>query len=189
MESEENKLPDQPMEPSWIIALLFDLIGTILSAVFVLLIIMSLVFRQVTVDGDSMNDTLQNEDRLLVACLGYEPKCGDIVIVTHGEHLPEPIVKRVIATAGQTLEIDYNTGDVIVDGVLLKENYIKGVTRATIESWNFPRVIPEGYVFVMGDNRENSRDSRSSSVGLIPVENIIGKAFARWYPFEKLGGI
>ena len=189
MEADDKKEITQPKEVPWIVALLFDLTGTVLCAMFALLLVLSIFCRQVTVDGDSMNDTLQNHDRLLVACMGYEPKCGDIVIVTHGENLPEAIVKRVIATAGQTLEIDYKTGDVIVDGVLLRESYIKGVTRATIENWNIPRVIPDGYIFVMGDNRENSLDSRSSRVGLIPVENVIGRAFVRWYPFEKLGGI
>ncbi|MBQ9461554.1 MAG: signal peptidase I [Clostridia bacterium] len=189
MEADEIKEGSQEKETSWLVSILFELIGAVFCAIFVLMLFLAFFCRQVTVDGDSMNDTLQNEDRLLVACMGYTPKCGDIVIVTHGANLPEAIVKRVIATAGQTLEIDYNTGDVIVDGVLLKESYIKGVTRATIESWSIPRVIPEGYVFVMGDNRENSLDSRSSRVGLIPVENIIGRVFARWYPFEKLSGI
>ena len=137
------------------------------------------------------NDTLENNHRLLVACMGYEPKCGDIVIVSHGANLPDPIVKRVIATAGQTLEIDSSTGDVIVDGVLLKEDYVKGITmvRSGFDGIRIPKVIPEGYIFVMGDNRENSKDSRSADVGLVPVENVIGKAYARWFPFNKIGNI
>ena len=171
--------------------LVFDLLGTILRVLAILFLFLALFCRQVTVDEDSMNDTLENNHRLLVACMGYEPKCGDIVIVSHGANLPDPIVKRVIATAGQTLEIDSSTGDVIVDGVLLKEDYVKGITmvRSGFDGIRIPKVIPEGYIFVMGDNRENSKDSRSADVGLVPVENVIGKAYARWFPFNKIGNI
>ena len=186
---EKNNEPAEADNGRWIVEILFDLIGAVFAAFFAALIVLSLFCRQVTVEGDSMNDTLHNEERLLVSCWCYEPKCGDIVIVTHGEKLAEPIVKRIIATAGQTLEIDSQTGDVIVDGVLLKEDYIKGITRTVIDAGEIPRVIPEGYVFVMGDNRENSLDSRSRRVGLVPVENIVGKAFMRFFPFDKLSGI
>lgn len=178
---EENEVP--------LSQVLFDISGTIFLSVVVLLLLMAFFVRQVTVDGSSMNNTLVNDDRLLVQCSGYTPKSGDIVIVTHGIQLDEAIVKRVIATEGQYLDINYSTGEVIVDGVLLKEPYITGPTRAVMNSVSLPLTVPEGYVFVMGDNRGNSLDSRSERVGLIPVENIIGKAFFRWYPFDTVGAI
>lgn len=165
----------------------YELIATILMSMIVLLLLMTFFFRQFTVDGSSMNDTLLHDERLIVTCFDDAPKCGDIVIVTHGKELQEMIVKRVIATEGQWLDIDFSTGDVMVDGVLLKEDYVKGVTKAAGDSQRFPMQIPQGYVFVMGDNRENSLDSRSERIGLIPKENIIGKAVMRWYPLEKIG--
>lgn len=136
-----------------------------------------------------MNHTLQDKDRLLVSCFNYTPQNGDIVVVTHGKDLDEAIIKRVVATAGQHLTIHYDTNEVIVDGVLLNESYAVGKTISLPNSTQIPDVIPEGYVFVMGDNREHSLDSRSAKVDLIPVENIIGKAFMRIFPFDTFGSV
>lgn len=169
--------------------IIYDFAGTIFFAFVILLTVLSIFLRQVTVDGGSMNDTLHDGDRLLVTAFGYTPKCGDIVVIAHGETLDEPIIKRVIATEGQTLFIDYDTGEVVVDGVLLKEYYIKGTTGVVRNMTEIPSTIKEGYVFVMGDNREHSKDSRNAEVGLIPVENIVGKAFYRIYPFEDFGAL
>ncbi len=176
---------------------LFDLAGSMLFAMVLLLLTMTFFLRQVTVDGASMNDTLHDQERLLVSCYDYTPRCGDIVVITHGEHLQEPIIKRVIATEGQTITIDYATGDVTVDGVLLKESYILGTTGNPADgtmtpssaSTEFTAQVPQGYVFVMGDNREHSLDSRSATVGMIPVENIMGKAVFRIYPFQGFGAL
>lgn len=170
-------------------SVVFDITGTMLTAVIILLVIMSFFVRQVTVDGPSMNNTLQHEDRLLVSCFNYTPQNGDIVIITHGKNLDEAIVKRVIATEGQHLTINYETNEVVVDGVLLDEEYTEGTTIPLHNPTQIPDVIPEGYVFVMGDNREHSLDSRSVNVDLIPVQNIIGKAFMRIYPFSSFGAI
>lgn len=167
--------------------LVFDICGQVIFAVVLLLVILSLFVRQVTVDGPSMNNTLQHNDRLLVSCFNYTPENGDIVIISHGKNLDEAIVKRVIATEGQHLRINYETNEVVVDGVLLDEDYAVGVTAAVHNPSQIPDVIPEGYVFVMGDNREHSLDSRSANVDLIPVQNIVGKAFMRIYPFNSFG--
>ena len=165
----------------------FEWANTLFVALVVVFLIMTFFFRQVTVNGRSMNDTLQNDDRLIVESFMYTPQYGDIVIITHGEKYDEPIVKRVIATAGQKLTINYETNEVIVDGTVLDEPYIKGRTIQLQNSTEIPDVIPEGYVFVMGDNREDSLDSRSVKIGLIPVGNIIGKAVFRIFPFDKFG--
>ena len=169
--------------------LLFDWLGTLLMAIFVILLVMTFFLRQITVKGHSMDDTLQTQDRLVVASFMYEPKNGDIVVVSHGESYNEPIIKRVIATEGQRLQINYENDEVIVDGVVLKEDYIKGRTIKLQNPTAIPDVIPKGYVFVMGDNREDSLDSRSTRIGLIPVENIIGKAFWRVQPFDTFGSL
>ncbi len=106
------------------------------------------------------------------------------MVISRAQHFEEPIIKRVIATEGQTLKIDFNTGDVYVDGVLLNEPYIKTPTTNN-EGGEVPEVIPEGYVFVMGDNRGNSLDSRSEQIGLIDKRNIIGKAQCIVFPLTE----
>lgn len=177
---------DQGQEVYRFEEVIYQCAGTIFWGMIVFLMIFSLVFRRVTVDGESMNDTLCDGDKLIVSAVGYTPKCGDIVVITHGNDLDEHIVKRVIAVGGQSISIDSETGEVAVDGVLLKEYYIKGKTIAG-NNMEFPKVIDDGYVFVMGDNREHSLDSRSTEVGLVPVENIVGKVIMRIYPFDEFG--
>ena len=189
----EANLPEQNNNPknykSLLIDLTFDWAGTLVLFLVLVLLCMTFILRQVSVKGPSMNDTLTSGDRLLVYSLLYDPQPGDIVVVTHGADHDEPIIKRVIAVGGQRLSIDYDTGEVRVDGVLLDEPYIKGTTGPEQFLMKIPEVIPEGYVFVMGDNRENSLDSRSTKIGLIPVENIIGKAVFRVFPFNSFGGV
>ena len=184
---EKNDNKEQTGSGISLLQILYDWLGTGVMSLVVIFLVMTFFYRQVTVNGNSMNDTLQNQDRLIVQSFMYEPKCGDIVVVTHGRSLNEPIIKRVIATGGQTLRIDYENSQVIVDGVVIKEDYIKGLTVPEPNPTKIPAVIPEGYVFVMGDNREDSLDSRSSRVGLIPVENIVGKAIMRMFPFDTFG--
>ena len=166
----------------------FEWGNTLIAALIVLVLLMTFAFRQVTVDGVSMMDTLQDNDRLIITDIFYTPSAGDIVVISHAENYDKPLIKRIIATAGQTLSIDFETGEVVVDGVLLDETYAKGITQAVSRNpMEIPSVIPEGYVFVMGDNREHSLDSRSSDIGLIAVDDIIGKAVLRIYPFSSFG--
>ena len=172
--------------------LLFEWAGAIFTALIVVLLILTFFVRQVTVSGGSMNDTLKNDDRLLVTNFMYTPKNGDIVIISHGSSYSEPIVKRVIAVGGQRLDINYDTNEVIVDGVVQYEPYIKGKTRQLSNSTSleeYGNIIPKGYIFVMGDNREGSLDSRSKDIGLIPVSNVIGKAQLRIIPFDTFGSV
>ena len=133
--------------------------------------------RLIGVDGHSMVPTLQDGDRLLVLnsmlCGGYEP--GNIVVLRKESFLPTPIVKRVIATAGQAVDIDFGSGVVYVDGRRLHEDYINELTF-TAEGTEFPLTVPEGCVFVMGDNRNHSTDSRSAQLGTIDQRYIIGRA-------------
>lgn len=143
-----------------------------------ILTIYMLFFRVVVVIGPSMYDTLIQGDRLLLASsLVYsEPKQGDIVVCSKDSFEGGTcFVKRVIATEGQTVEIDYNTGEVRVDGELLDEPYLYSPTKRD-EGMDFPLTVGEGQVFVMGDNRERSTDSRSPSIGLVDERQILGKA-------------
>ncbi|MBQ0097393.1 MAG: signal peptidase I [Oscillospiraceae bacterium] len=154
---------------------IYDWISCVIIALVVVLILLTYVFRLIDVDGTSMEPTLINTDKVVVTDLFYTPHDGDIVVISHGEEYQKPLVKRVIATAGQTLKIDYEKNEVYVDGNLLQENYIQGETIKG-NNENIPEVIPEGKVFVMGDNRPISLDSRYHEVGLIDVSSIIGKA-------------
>ena len=168
---------------------IFEWANAFMVALIVVVLLLTFVFRQVTVSGSSMTDTLSDKDRLIISSFMYKPQYGDIVVISHGENYSDPIIKRVIATEGQSLSINYETGEVSVDGVILEEKYIKGKTIRLRNSLEIPEKIPEGYVFVMGDNREGSLDSRSTDIGLIPVENIIGKAELSIYPLSKFGSV
>lgn len=183
------KLPEEDEEVFTLSGLIFDWSNAFMIALIIIVMLLTFVFRQVTVNGDSMNDTLQSGDKLILYSFMYKPQNGDIVVISHGKDYSDPIIKRVIAVEGQSLKINYDTCEVTLDGVVLKEDYIKGLTKRVHPSLEIPDVIPEGYVFVMGDNRENSLDSRSTQIGLIPVENIIGKAELRILPASSFGSV
>ncbi|MDO4748259.1 MAG: signal peptidase I [Eubacteriales bacterium] len=153
---------------------IYDWVHSILIAVVAVVVILTFCFRLIDVDGTSMESTLINTDKVIITDLFYTPENGDIVVISHAEDYDKPLVKRVIATEGQSLRIDFDTNQVYVNGELLDEPYIQGTTvRGDAE---IPEVIPEGKVFVLGDNRTFSKDSRYSDIGLIDVNNIIGKA-------------
>lgn len=164
---------------------LYDWIKTILITFAIFAFIFLFVFRIVRVDGPSMNSTLENGDMVILTDIFYTPRDGDIVVVSHAAEHEKPIIKRVIATEGQTLKLDYENNRVIVNGVILDEDYINnGITFGSIyPDYEIPETIPKGKVFVMGDNRRESKDSRDHRIGLINSEDIIGKAQVLMYPF------
>lgn len=157
------------------------------SLVFAIILI-SLVFifavRVVGVNGESMNPTLNDGDWLTVSAINMDFERGDIVVITQPNAINEPLIKRIIAVGGDTLDIDFNTNEVIVNGEVLDEPYIMAPT-ASRGDFHKPIRIPEGYVFVMGDNRNNSLDSRFNSIGIIDERYILGVVNARLYPFNE----
>ncbi len=158
-------------------ATVFDWLGSLFMALVVVLLVMTFGFRIIDVDGKSMEPTLIDSDKVLITDLFYTPHNGDIVIISHGEEYPKPLVKRVIATAGQELKLDYENNAVYVDGQKLDEPYIQGTTvRGDVAEEELNGVVPEGKVFVMGDNRSISLDSRYKQIGFIDESYIIGKA-------------
>ena len=154
-----------------------------MCSVLAVVLLFTFVIRLIGVDGHSMVPTLQDGDRLLVlnAMLDNDYEYGDIVVLRKDTFLEEPIVKRVIATEGQTVDIDFVSGAVYVDGELLEEDYINEPTYVE-EGTEFPLTGPEGSIFVMGDNRNHSSDSRSSDLGTVDTRYVIGKAVFLLFP-------
>lgn len=172
-----------------ITAACFEWLQAVMSAMIVVIILFTFVFRIVNVNGESMQNTLFTNDKVIVTSLFYKPQNGDIVVISHGAVYNKPLIKRVIATEGQKLKIDFETGSVYVNDALVDEPYIKGFTKMNDINMKIPEVIPEGYVFVMGDNRSNSKDSRNTDVGLIKVDDILGKAQFVVFPFNRMGSL
>lgn len=162
---------------------LYEWVQALVCSVLAVVLVFTFVIRLIGVDGHSMVPTLQDGDRLLVlnSILYHDYQPGDIVVLRKGAFMEEPIVKRVIATAGEMVDIDFQTGSVYVDGKLLSEDYINELTFLE-EGTEFPLVVPEGCIFVMGDNRNHSSDSRDSRLGTVDVRYVIGKAVLLAFP-------
>lgn len=159
----------------------------LISAALVLVLIFSFFFRIIQVDGSSMVPTLVNGDKLIVWGAGYTPQRGDVVIVDSYTSYGKPLVKRVIAKGGDTVSIDYATGTVAVNGEVLQEDYIAEPTYLGYDV-QFPYTVPEGTVFVMGDNRNQSLDSRSTYVGCIDERDILGRVLFVLYALYRFWG-
>ena len=187
---QEEKLP--------MVLTAFDWLKTLLFSLVTVLFFFTLLFRGVNVNGNSMNDTLQNEDYLIISDLFYTPKTGDIIVAQSESYMDgkESLIKRVIATGGQTVRIDFDQWLVWVDGELLEEDYIKRDSARSMNSESMAVqngiaeiTVDEGCLFVMGDNRNDSLDSRSKQVGLINEKNVMGRVLFRVYPFSHFGGV
>ncbi len=187
-----SQMTEQTKKGNFALSIL-EILETIVFAIAVVILIFSFVMRLCVVEGDSMNPTLIDGERLLVTDMFYEPECGDIIVFHQtGAHYNEPIVKRVIATGGETVDIDFDTWTVTVtdkDGVcrVLSEPYAQFVGHPLTSNQTYPLYVPEGYVFVMGDNRFNSADSRLTTIGLVDERRILGKAVLRVAPLDKFG--
>lgn len=156
---------------------LYEWLSSCVTAVLIIVLVFTFLVRIMGVEGPSMRPTLQDGDSLLVVddFLVKQYRQGDIVIARKDTFSEEPIVKRVIAVAGQTVDVDFASGIVYVDGTALKEDYINDLTY-TAEGTEFPLTVPENAVFLMGDNRNMSTDSRDPRIGTMDTRYLIGKA-------------
>ncbi len=169
---------------------LFFWLQALVMALVVLILAFTLVGRIIGVDGTSMVPTLHHGDMLILQSIGYEPKQGDVVVLTKPfRSITGPIVKRVIATGGQTVEIDYNAGTVTVDGQVLDEPYINEVMNWPSFDSLTSVTVPEGSIFVMGDNRNASSDSRDPELGTVDERYVLGRALFVLFPFRDFGPI
>lgn len=188
---ETNMEEKQPRKDSPFVRSALEWAETIVMAVVLVAIVFTFVARVITVDGRSMEPTYYNGDRVLVTQLAGPAQQGDVVIVV--EALDEPIIKRVIATEGQVVDFDSELGEVTVDGQVVAgsvygtEDGITYVPDLPGQVLEFPQTVPEGCVFVLGDNRDNSTDSRFVSVGMVDCRNILGKVIFNLYPLSRAG--
>ncbi len=177
---------------------MFDWLEVVVTAIIAVVLIFTLVFRVATIKGRSMQNTLFENQKVIITNWLYTPKNGDIVVVSRNidnspsvDQAKTPIIKRVIAVSGQTVDIDFTAGVVYVDGVALDEPYTRTPTNLSYDV-TFPLYVPDGYVFCLGDNRNDSLDSRSSMIGengLIDTRYILGHADWRIFPFDQIGKI
>lgn len=180
-ETEEKKPVNMAKEVlEWIIC--------IVSAVAIALFLRNFVVTFARVDGPSMNQTLNHNDSLIVLRLGYQPEAGDVIIFNPENGSAAPYIKRIIATEGQDVELinTVNGVEVYVDGELLDEPYAYAA-EPNYYTGEGVYTVPEGHVFVMGDNRCNSHDSRSADVGYVAESQIMGEAVVRVWPLNKMG--
>lgn len=185
-----NEIEIERKKPSQTIFEWLEIFIVSVAAVFILF---SFVARIAVVDGNSMHPTLSHSDKLLVRQIFYEPKQGDIIVCQSEAHgLDKPLVKRIIATEGQKVRLDLENWKIYVDGFPLEEPYIvigSVPMRDWEESYGDEITVPEGHVFVMGDNRNNSLDSRYEEVGFIDERYIIGQVIYRFLPFDGFGPV
>ena len=182
---------EEPRRPG---ADLFEWLQMIMGCVLAAVVLFNCFARLTRVDGNSMDNTLKDGELMWVWSLGYQPKQGDIVVLNKKTAFflrERAIVKRVIAVGGQTVDVDYNTGTVYVDGQPLDEPYIKETMYNTGDPnmqgthWE----VPEGSVFVMGDNRNRSTDSRDQRLGTVDEDYILGKAVFAFWPLSRFGAL
>lgn len=172
-------------EPSQKKKSVFEWVSSVMASFVVIFLIFTFFFRVVQVSGTSMLQTLNDKDWLLVSHTEGDVKQGDIVVATPPSYENGPVIKRVIGVEGDEIYIDFLKGVVYVNGQALDEPYTNSLTNLSYDV-TFPVMVPEGCVFVMGDNRNGSLDSRSTQIGFVDEEYILGRVILRVFPFEKI---
>ena len=176
--------PDEKNQPSEI----YEWMQSLVSALLICVIVFAFLARIIGIIGPSMQPTFHDGDSVVITDLFYTPKQGDVVVLRKLSFQDEPIIKRVIAVGGQTVDIDFEKGIVYVDDKPLTEPYTAELTLTPLD-FNGKITVPKNCVFVMGDNRNNSLDSRYSQIGCVDERYIMGKVMLRLLPVSKFGVI
>ena len=160
---------------------------SLLIAFAIVFLIFFVLIRLVNVEGSSMLPSLEEGDRLVISNLFYSPENGDIVVTSADNGLSKPLIKRVIAVEGQTVDLDED-GKIMVIGLVVEEPYLEDAVTDPGDL-TFPVTVPEGCVFLLGDNRAHSTDSRSNEVGFVEEDDIKGRVLFRFFPFDRIGTV
>ena len=183
-ETEEQLPPDQQARLD-----LYDWIQSLMVALVICVSLFIFAVRVIDVSGSSMVPTLRDGDKMIVSDLFYKPKYGDIVVFKTDQYDPDrALVKRVIATEGQEISLDFDRGVVYINGSPIEEDYIAELTTTKLDLIG-PQTVPEGCVFVMGDNRNASTDSRKKEIGMVDERMILGRAYYVVFPLSEMGRI
>ena len=183
-EIEEQLPPDQQARLD-----LYDWIQSLMVALVICVALFIFAVRVIDVSGSSMVPTLRDGDKMIVSDLFYKPKYGDIVVFKTDQYDPDrALVKRVIATEGQEISLDFDRGVVYINGSPIEEDYIAELTTTKLDFIG-PQTVPEGCVFVMGDNRNASTDSRKKEIGMVDERMILGRAYYVVFPINEMGRI
>lgn len=168
---------------------LYDWIQSLLFALILCIFLFIFAFKIIDVNGSSMVPTLKNGDKLFVSNLFYTPEAGDVVVFKTDSYDPDKaLVKRVIATEGQEVSIDFDNGIIYIDGIPIEEYYINETTTTKLDFIG-PKTVPEGCLFVLGDNRNASTDSRKKEIGMVDTRMLLGKAYYVLFPLSDFGKI
>ncbi len=188
-ESEKKKTEEEVPKELALRRDLYDWIQSLMVALIICILLFLLVIRVIDVSGSSMFPTLVDGDKMLVSNLFFTPSQGDIVVFKTDNYDPDKaLVKRVIATEGQEISIDFDRGVVYINGSPVQEDYIAELTKTKLDFIG-PQTVPEGCVFVMGDNRNASTDSRKKEIGMVDNRMILGRAYYVIFPFSEMGWI
>ncbi len=168
---------------------LYDWIQSLMVALVICVALFIFAVRVIDVSGSSMVPTLHDGDKMIVSNLFYKPEYGDIVVFKTDSYDPDrALVKRVIATEGQEISLDFDRGVVYINGSPIEEDYIAELTTTKLDFIG-PQTVPEGCVFVMGDNRNASTDSRKKEIGMVDERMILGRAYYVAFPISDIGPI
>ncbi len=183
-------------EKNSVIFSVIDYAEIFVFAIAAVILIFSFIFRLCIVKGPSMENTLFENELLVVSDVAYKPERGDIVVFHQTGSLNEPVVKRVIAVGGETININFDTWTVTItdrDGNTFVHNepymYLDPSVPDLLSDYQYPYRVPEGSLFVMGDNRRHSSDSRGFAIGVVDERRLLGKVILRVTPFDKFGKV
>ena len=168
---------------------LYEWIQSLMTALVICMAVFIFCVRTIDVSGSSMFPTLHDGDKMLVSNLLYKPKAGDVVVFKTDNYDPDrALVKRVIATEGEEISIDFDRGIVYINGLPVEEDYIAELTKTKLDFIG-PQTVPEGCMFVMGDNRNASTDSRKKEIGMVDSRMLLGRAYYVLFPLSDMGWI